>query len=79
MGRPVPAKLIFSMSIRYLKEHMLQRAVNTVSGIMEHDIQWVLTVPAIWDDAAKQFMREAATEASSNPACRTPPHNSPIS
>ena len=26
------------------------------------DIQWVLTVPAIWSPAAKQFMREAAYE-----------------
>ena len=26
------------------------------------DINWVLTVPAIWSDAAKQFMREAAVE-----------------
>lgn len=24
------------------------------------DILWVLTVPAIWDDAAKAFMKEAA-------------------
>lgn len=30
---------------------------------VESDIQWVLTVPAIWDDAAKQFMREAAQNA----------------
>lgn len=27
------------------------------------DIFWVLTVPAIWDDSAKQFMREAAVNA----------------
>ncbi|XP_045179839.2 heat shock 70 kDa protein 12B-like [Mercenaria mercenaria] len=33
------------------------------SAVDEHDIRWVLTVPAIWDDAAKQFMREAAEEA----------------
>ena len=26
------------------------------------DIQWVLTVPAIWTPRAKQFMREAAYE-----------------
>ena len=26
------------------------------------DIQWVLTVPAIWTPKAKQFMREAAYE-----------------
>ena len=29
------------------------------------DIFWVLTVPAIWDDSAKQFMREAAVNVSS--------------
>ena len=28
------------------------------------DIQWVLTVPAIWTPKAKQFMREAAYEVS---------------
>lgn len=26
------------------------------------DIQWVLTVPAIWTPSAKQFMRESAYE-----------------
>jgi hypothetical protein len=31
-------------------------------GIRNSDIHWVLTVPAIWNDAAKQFMREAAEE-----------------
>ncbi|CAG2206695.1 unnamed protein product [Mytilus edulis] len=30
------------------------------SVIRPSDINWVLTVPAIWSDAAKQFMREAA-------------------
>ena len=28
------------------------------------DIFWVLTVPAIWEDSAKQFMREAAVNVS---------------
>ena len=28
------------------------------------DVQWVLTVPAIWKPAAKQFMREAAYKVS---------------
>ena len=26
------------------------------------DVHWVITVPAIWSDAAKQFMTEAATK-----------------
>jgi hypothetical protein len=29
-------------------------------NLEEKDIHWVLTVPAIWNDVAKQFMREAA-------------------
>lgn len=27
-----------------------------------NDILWVLTVPAIWSDQAKQFMRDAAIQ-----------------
>ncbi|KAL3878564.1 hypothetical protein ACJMK2_030901 [Sinanodonta woodiana] len=33
------------------------------SALQISDIRWVLTVPAIWNDAAKQFMREAAEKA----------------
>ena len=29
-------------------------------NLQEDDIFWVLTVPAIWDDEARQFMRKAA-------------------
>lgn len=37
----------------------------------ENDVTWVLTVPAIWDKPAKQFMEEAAEKVSSalNPIC----------
>jgi len=28
------------------------------------DIQWVITVPAIWRQSAKQFMRHAALQVS---------------
>lgn len=52
---------VFSESIRYLKEHALEQLARTgAAGISHKDIQWVLTVPAIWDDSAKQFMRLAA-------------------
>jgi hypothetical protein len=35
-----------------------------MTGILPGDIRWVLTVPAIWNDGAKQFMREAAEKVS---------------
>jgi molecular chaperone DnaK (HSP70) len=56
----MPAMTIFTMSIKYLKEHFNQTLNNQTTGIMEKDIQYVITVPAIWNDSAKQFMREAA-------------------
>ncbi|XP_052245210.1 heat shock 70 kDa protein 12B-like isoform X2 [Dreissena polymorpha] len=65
-GKPFPALTIFAMSIKYLREHLLKAIGRQTLGIEESDILYVLTVPAIWDVAAKQFMREAAEEAGIN-------------
>ncbi|KAK3107037.1 hypothetical protein FSP39_005659 [Pinctada imbricata] len=63
-GRSFPAKTVFTHSIRYLKEHLLGRLGEQSLDIdPDKDIQWVLTIPAIWNEPAKQFMREAASEA----------------
>ncbi|XP_060065172.1 heat shock 70 kDa protein 12A-like [Ylistrum balloti] len=63
-GEMMPAKTIFSMAIRYLKEHLMTMVQKQVVSDVEEDmIGWVITVPAIWDEGAKQFMREAAQAA----------------
>ncbi|XP_052816570.1 heat shock 70 kDa protein 12A-like isoform X2 [Mya arenaria] len=62
-GKKMPAMTIFSMSLRYLRDHLVEALTRQVDGIKETDILYVLTVPAIWSDAAKQFMREAAIQA----------------
>jgi molecular chaperone DnaK (HSP70) len=59
-GREVPALDIFSMVIKYLKKHLLDTLETRGTGLDNNDIHWVLTVPAIWTEPAKQFMREAA-------------------
>lgn len=51
---------VFGASIGYLRKHMVDAYGSRVLGIDDVDVKWVLTVPAIWDEAAKQFMREAA-------------------
>ena len=56
------ALLVFSHSIRYLKDRAIE-IIQERTGDEQYsakDIQWVITVPAIWKPAAKQFMREAA-------------------
>lgn len=54
------AMKVFSSAIGYLKDHMLTTCKNQLTDIEQSDIMWVLTVPAIWTDSSKQFMREAA-------------------
>jgi hypothetical protein len=75
-GKLMKAIEVFAASIKYLKDHLIYKltessGVNETSvnnkqsqkaGILTNDILWVLTVPAIWSDSAKQFMRTAAEQ-----------------
>ncbi|NWW95897.1 HS12B protein, partial [Rhynochetos jubatus] len=64
-GKTLPALMVFAESLRYLKEH----ALNTIQEACfqtvcdQEEITWVVTVPAIWNSSARQFMRLAAKEA----------------
>ncbi|XP_028673559.1 heat shock 70 kDa protein 12A-like [Erpetoichthys calabaricus] len=64
-SKQLPALKVFSESLRYLKDHALKALSETVaeSLVLPQDVTWVLTVPAIWDNAAKDFMRQAAQKA----------------
>lgn len=57
---------VFSICIKYLKDTMLSSMNKQIAegNFIENDIDFVLTVPAIWGDEAKLFMREAAIKVS---------------
>lgn len=63
-GRKYSAKTIFTLSIKALADHFqLHLKKKTLSKIIsKKDIRWILTVPAIWSDAAKRFMRKCAVD-----------------
>uniref|UniRef100_A0A3B3YNH1 HS12B protein n=1 Tax=Poecilia mexicana TaxID=48701 RepID=A0A3B3YNH1_9TELE len=63
-GKSMKALKVFSESLRFLKEDALRTISRNTEGkiFFPSDFTWVLTVPAIWDPSAKQFMREAATQ-----------------
>jgi hypothetical protein len=70
-GKKMPAVRVFSEAIRFLKEHLdktLARKIETTESSQQiswaDDIRWILTVPAIWSNEAKQFMRVAAEQVS---------------
>ncbi|KAM4731313.1 heat shock 70 kDa protein 12A-like [Anableps anableps] len=63
-GKEMTAQKVFSESLRFLKDDALTTiSSNTGGKFLASDFTWVLTVPAIWDPSAKQFMREAAIQA----------------
>lgn len=64
-GRELPAVTVFAYAIKYFKDHFLKELEKTGLGALTRDdIKWVLTVPAIWDENAKLFLRNAAHKVS---------------
>jgi hypothetical protein len=59
-GKSVPAMKVFGTSIKALMDHLCLTFTERGIEIEPMDIRWVLTVPAIWSDAAKQFIRKSA-------------------
>lgn len=58
------AMKVFSASIKYLMEDMFAMCYQQHLRIGQENIRWVITVPALWNDKAKTFMREAANKVS---------------
>ena len=60
-GKKMLGLVVFSHALRFFKDHCLQELSDQSSTrIVNDDIRWVITVPAIWRQPAKQFMRQAA-------------------
>lgn len=63
-GKSILAVTVFAHALRYFREHALQELSDqSATRIVNDDVRWVVTVPAIWRQPAKQFMRAAAYEA----------------
>ncbi|XP_058043343.1 heat shock 70 kDa protein 12A isoform X3 [Ahaetulla prasina] len=63
-GKKVKALEIFAYALQYFKEQALKELSDQAGSEFENsDVRWVITVPAIWKQPAKQFMREAAYKA----------------
>eukprot|EP00118_Oscarella_pearsei_P014368 m.122740 g.122740 ORF g.122740 m.122740 type:complete len:581 (+) comp37797_c0_seq11:1208-2950(+) len=63
-GKKRSLKLVFSLTLHHFSEEAIkQMESHSATDVNPDDVTWVITVPAIWNDAAKQIMREAAYEA----------------
>ncbi|XP_062582262.1 heat shock 70 kDa protein 12B-like [Saccostrea cucullata] len=62
-GYTLEAGTVFMHCIKYLKNHLFDEIKKTLVFTKEEDIDFILTVPAIWGEKAKIFMRKAAMKA----------------
>ena len=56
--KKLKAVYVFAEMIKYFKKKFLDK-INAF-GISTESVQWIITVPAIWNGSARQLMREAA-------------------
>ncbi|XP_062605306.1 heat shock 70 kDa protein 12A-like [Saccostrea cucullata] len=62
-GESLPALTVFSAVISYLKNKMMEDMMLKNLNVHDYGLRWVITVPAIWTDSSKSFMRRCAIEA----------------
>lgn len=62
-GREMPLMTIISQTLRYIAEKALYKLQEQVGKVIPAKIRWVLTVPALWSEEHKLFMKKAAVEA----------------
>eukprot|EP00752_Nemacystus_decipiens_P002183 g2078.t1 len=63
-GGKLPLIDVMTASLRHIKGDVIAH-LSSVSGVAQtiEDVAWVVTIPAIYDDFAKRFMRVAAHKA----------------
>lgn len=61
-GKKMLAKNVFTESIKAIKDKLLLKLNDVGKGATVDEIRWVLTVPAIWPDNSKLFMKTCAEE-----------------
>ncbi|XP_039593141.1 heat shock 70 kDa protein 12A isoform X2 [Polypterus senegalus] len=60
-GKKVKAINVFAYALQFFKEQALKELSDQAGSQFDNaDVRWVITVPAIWKQPAKQFMRQAA-------------------
>ena len=64
-GRRVLASTVFAHALKFFRDTCLKELSDMAISeevVTAADVQWVITVPAIWRQSAKQFMRYAAIQ-----------------
>ena len=64
-GREMPLMKVISETLKYIADKAIEKLKDQLGEeiVKKEKIRWVLTVPALWSEKMKMFMRKAAVEA----------------
>ena len=63
-GKEMPLMTVIAESLKFISKRALSKLEEQIGkGVKKEKIRWVLTVPALWSEEHKLFMRKAAVEA----------------
>ena len=65
LGREFLLLDVVSEALRYLNDNLIADLKLRLDNFEENDVLRVITVPAIWSDSARNFMKEAAVKVRS--------------
>ena len=61
--RELPLMTVISQTLKFIADKAIAKLNEQVGKVIPTKIRWVLTVPALWNEEHKLFMRKAAYEA----------------
>ena len=59
----MPLLAVVEHTLRFISQQALKKLREQVGKVVPAKIRWVLTVPALWSEEHKLFMRKAAVQA----------------
>jgi len=62
-GREMSLMKVISESLRFIADKAIAKLTEQIGKVVKARIRWVLTVPALWSEEHKHFMRKACVEA----------------
>ncbi len=62
-GRELSLMKVIAESLKFIADKALQKLQEQIGKVVKARIRWVLTVPALWSEEHKHFMRKASLEA----------------
>lgn len=72
-GKKMEALDVFCIAIKYMKDQVIRKIQSRFFGATDKDVRFVLTVPSIWSDQAKIFMKTAAEQVKYISLCSDDP------